>query len=100
LKSDLAGGVLPCNNFHANAIWWWISIMAHNIHSIFKKLCCAESWLRSRLKRIRFHIICISGRIVERGRQLYIRLNAGHPSYSMFQSIREVIWSLRSCRTE
>jgi hypothetical protein len=99
LKSDLAGGVLPCNNFHANSVWWLITVIAHNIHSIFKKLCCGDSWLTSRLKRIRFHIICIPGRVVERGCQLYIRLNAGHPSYTLLQSIREAIWHLRPCHS-
>jgi hypothetical protein len=99
LKTDLAGGVLPSNNFHANALWWWIAIMAYNIHSAFKSLCCGKSWLTSRLKRMRFHIICIPGRVVERGRQLFIRLDAGHPSYALFQLIREAICHLRPCRS-
>ena len=97
LKNDLAGGVLPCNNFHANAVWWWIAVLSHNIHSIFKLLCCGESWQRSRLKRVRFCIIAIAGRVIERGRQLYIRLTAGHPANNLFQSIRETISRLRPC---
>jgi hypothetical protein len=97
LKNDLAGGTLPCNHFHANAIWWWIAVLAHNVHSIFKTLCCGESWKRSRVKNMRFHILCIPGRVIERGRQLYIRLSAYHPSYSLFQSIREAICRLRPC---
>jgi hypothetical protein len=97
LKNDFAGGMLPCSNFHANATWWWIAVLAHNIHSVFKTLCCDKSWQTSRLKRMRFHILCIPGRVVERGRQLYIRLNAGHPAYSLFQSIREAICRLRPC---
>ena len=84
LKSDLAGGILPCNNFHANAIWWWVAVISHNIHSIFKLLCCDESWHRSRMKRIRFCVITIAGRVIERGRQLYIRLTEGHPATNCF----------------
>lgn len=97
LKNELAGGILPSNNFHANAAWWWISVISHNIHSMFKILCCDESWLSSRLKRIRFHILRIPGRVAERGRQLYIRLSAGHPSYGLLQSIRQAICRLRAC---
>ena len=97
LKNELAGGVLPSNNFHANAIWWWISVISHNIHSIFKRLCCDKSWESSQLKRIRFHIINIPGRVLERGRQLYIRLTSGHPSYLLYQHIREAIVGLRAC---
>lgn len=97
LKNDLAGGTLPCNHFHANAIWWWIAVLAHNVHSIFKTLCCDESWKTSRVKKMRFHILCIPGRVIERGRQLYIRLSAGHQAYRLFQSIREAICRLRPC---
>jgi len=97
LKNELSGGVLPCNHFHANANWWWLAVVTHNIHSIFKRLCCDESWQSSRLKRIRFHIINIPGRILERGRQVYIRLTAGHPSFDLFQSIRDSISRLRTC---
>jgi hypothetical protein len=97
LKNELAGGVLPCNHFHANANWWWIAVLAHNIHSSFKFLCCDESWLKYRLKRIRFSIIHIPGRVIERGRQIYIRLNARDPSYDILQSIRQAICRLRPC---
>jgi hypothetical protein len=97
LKNELSGGVLPCGNFHANAMWWWIAVLSHNIHSIFKLLCCDESWQRSRLKRVRFCIINIAGRVLERGRQLYIRLTSGHPANRLFESIRETICRLRAC---
>jgi hypothetical protein len=97
LKNELAGGILPCNLFHANAAWWWISVLAHNIHSMFKSLCCDEIWQNNRLKSIRFHILCIPGRVIERGRQLYLRLSAGHPAYGLLQSIRQAICRLRAC---
>lgn len=97
LKNELSGGVLPCSHFHANANWWWLAVISHNIHSIFKVLCCDASWHSSRLKRMRFYIINIPGRILERGRELYIRLSAGHVSYALFQMIRKAISRLRPC---
>ncbi len=97
VKNDLSGGTLPCNHFHANAIWWWISILSYNIHSAFKQLCCDASWACARLKRIRFHIICLPGRVLERGRQLSCRLSGGHPGYALFQSIRRAMARLRPC---
>ena len=97
LKNELSGGVLPCNHFHANANWWWLAVISHNIHSIFKRLCCDARWQSSRLKRIRFHIINIPGRILERGRQLSIRLTAGHPCLDLFHLIRGAISRLRAC---
>jgi hypothetical protein len=98
LKNELAGGTLPCNNFHANAVWWWIAVISHTIHSAFKQLCCDKDWISAQVKRIRFHIIRIPGRVVERGRQLYCRLSGGHPSFPLLQSIREAISRLRPYR--
>jgi hypothetical protein len=97
LKNELAGGTLPSNNFHANAVWWMLAVLSHNIHSAFKQLCCAEEWRQSRLKRIRFHVICLPGRVIERSRQLYCRLSRGHSSFSLLQSIRQAITRLRPC---
>jgi hypothetical protein len=97
IKNELAGGTLPCNHFHANAIWWWIAVISHNINSIFKHLCCDKSLHCSQVKQIRFRIICKAGRIVERGRQLLIRLNPGYGICELFHSIRLSISSLRSC---
>jgi hypothetical protein len=97
LKNDLAGGILPCNHYHANAAWWWIAVLAHNIHSAFKMLCCDESLQTSRLKWIRFHIINIPGLVLEHGRRLIVRLNAGESAYGLLSGIRQAISGLRPC---
>ena len=96
LKNDLAGGTLPCNHYHANANWWWIAVLAHNIHSAFKMLCCEESWQKSRLKRIRFHMINLAGVVVERSRSLFVRL-ADAGLYALLSGIRRAICRLRPC---
>ena len=97
LKNDLAGGTLPCEHFHANANWWWLAVIAHNMHSAFKALCCDKSFQKSRLKRIRFHIINIPGLVFERGRSLIVRLNSGESAYRLLSGIRRTICGLRPC---
>jgi hypothetical protein len=32
LKTDLAGGQLPSAQFGANAAWWALAVMAHNLN--------------------------------------------------------------------
>ena len=95
LKNDLAGGTLPCGHFHTNANWWWVAVIAHNVHSVFKLLCCDESWHKSRLKRIRFHIINIPGLVIEHGRSLIVRLNAGEPAFRLLSGIRRAVGHMR-----
>jgi hypothetical protein len=97
LKNDLAGGKMPSGNFNANATWWWLAVISHNIHSLFKRSCLSKEYLRSRLKKLRYNIINIAARVVERGRELYIRLAKEHPANEMFRLIREAICRLRLC---
>ncbi|MBW2109613.1 MAG: IS1380 family transposase [Deltaproteobacteria bacterium] len=88
LKNDLAGGKLPSGKFGANAAWWWISVMAANLNAIMKRLVLGGSWVNKRLKAIRFWLINIPGRVMERSRQLFIRITAGHPAFDLLLMIR------------
>jgi hypothetical protein len=88
LKEDLAGGKLPSQKFGANAGWWQIAVLAYNVHSAMKRLVLGESWLTRRLKAIRFELINLPGRVLERGRQLFVRLVGGHPSNEILLAAR------------
>jgi len=78
MKEDLAGGKLPSGLFGANAAWWQIMIMAFNVNSAMKRLVLGDSWVNRRLKAVRFWLIRLPGRVLERGRQLFVRLVGGH----------------------
>jgi len=84
MKEDLAGGRLPSSLFGANAAWWWITAIAHNLNVAMKNL----------VKAIRFAVINISGRIVEKSRELIIRIAQGHPSYDVILNARQKIMGL------
>lgn len=43
LKSDLAGGNLPSNKFGANAAWWSVAVLAHNLHALLERLAMPNS---------------------------------------------------------
>ena len=69
MKGDFAGGQLPSGDFGENAAWWWIMILAMNLNTIMKRLVLGGSWASRRMKAIRFSLINIPGRIVERSRE-------------------------------
>ena len=75
MKSDFAGGKLPCGEFGANAAWWQMMILALNLQSIMQELVLDESWKCRRMKAIRFGIINIAARVIYRSRQLQIVLS-------------------------
>lgn len=94
MKEDLAGGRLPSWLFGANAAWWWITVIAHNLNVAMKNLVLENEWVPKRMKAIRFALIAISGRIVERSRELIIRIAQGHPSFDVILNARQKIIGL------
>jgi hypothetical protein len=96
MKHDLAGGQLPSAHFGANAAWWQIMILAFNLNSLMKRLVLPESWRTKRLKALRFGLINQVGRILQRSRQLFIRLSQENPVYALLVGIRQRIQALRS----
>lgn len=94
MKGDFAGGKLPSGDFGENAAWWWIMILAMNLNTIMKRHVLGGSWASRRMKAIRFSFINIPGRIVERSRELIIRLSKGHPALELYLEARHRIMGM------
>jgi hypothetical protein len=88
MKGDLAGGKFPSGLFGANAAWWQIMVLAFNLNSAMKRLVLGGEWITRRLKAIRFWLINVPGRVIESGRELFVRLVGGHPSNDIFFEAR------------
>jgi hypothetical protein len=76
MKSDLAGGQMPSGLFGANAAWWAIMILAHNLNVAMKRLVLGPAWVAKRMKALRFALISLPGRVVHHARRLIVRLSA------------------------
>lgn len=96
MKNGYCGGQLPSAKFGANAAWWWIMIMALNLTSILKSLALDSSWSKLRIKRIRFSLIRVAGRVIKKGRETLIRLSKGHPAFKVLLEARFRIQALFS----
>jgi len=88
LKEDFAGGKMPSKEFGANAAWWQIAILAMNIASAMKRTVLGGVWANRRMKAIRFLLIGVPGRVVEKARQLYLRLSGDHPALDLIVQMR------------
>jgi hypothetical protein len=95
MKEDLAGGTLPSGDFGENAAWWWIMILAFNLNAAFKSLVLGGKWVWKRMKAMRFSLINIPARVIERSRQLSLRLNVEDPAYEWLVWIRAKISRLQ-----
>jgi hypothetical protein len=94
MKSDLAGGQLPSGLFGANAAWWALMILAHNLNTAMKRLVLGKDWATKRMKALRFRLIGLPGRVVSHARKLIIRLGAGAEVLGTIITARQTIRAL------
>ena len=95
MKDDLAGGKLPSGDFGENAAWWWIMILSLNLNGIMKKVVLGGSWVKKRMKAIRFSVINIPGRLINHARSFLLRLPKDHPSFNLLIKARMKIAKLQ-----
>jgi len=94
MKESFCGGQLPSGLFGANAAWWWIMVMALNLTAIMKRLVLSgisSKWKSCRMKRIRYWLINIPGRVILKGKELIIRLTRGHKAFELLVNVRKRI---------
>lgn len=94
MKEDLAGGKLPSQDFGENAAWWWMMVLALNLNAMMKKVVLGGEWVSKRMKALRFGIIHVAGRVLERSRSMVVRLSARHPAAEVLIGARRTIASL------
>ena len=74
IKNELAGGVLPCGRFGANAAWFRLAVITHNVLSALKRLALPPELIAARPKRLRFLIFHTPGKLVHHARRTVLRL--------------------------
>lgn len=74
LKNELSAGVLPCGRFGANAAWFRLAILTHNVLTALKRLALPVELLPARPKRPRFLFFHTAGRLVHHARRTILRL--------------------------
>jgi len=94
LKDDLAGGRMPSGLFGANAAWWAIAILAHNLNAVMKRLVLGADWATKRMKALRFALINLPGRVIRHARRLIIRVSATGDGLALLLAARRTIEAL------
>jgi hypothetical protein len=94
MKEDLAGGQLPSGDFGENAAWWWIMVLALNLNVAMKQLVLGPRWEQRRMKAIRWALIHLPGRVLNRSRQCILRLGKSSSAYRLLRGARQKILQL------
>ena len=69
-------------------------ILAMNFNTVMKCLVLWGFCASRRMKAIRFSFINIPGRIIERSRELIVRLVKGHPALELYLEARRRIMAM------
>jgi hypothetical protein len=96
VKNDLGGGRLPCGRFGANAAWWRINVLAHDLLQLMKVRALPDELASLRLKALRFRLFNVAGRVVQSGRETWLRLWSEHPAARIVVEARRALLSMAS----
>jgi hypothetical protein len=95
MKNDLGGGVLPCGRFAANAAWWRLNALAHNVLQLLKAHALPGEVATARPKRLRFHLLNLPGRLVHHARYWILKLYAAFPLAQAYVDARMKLAALQ-----
>jgi hypothetical protein len=94
MKNDLAGGTLPCGRFAANAAWWRINVLVHDVLSLLKATALPAGLASARPRTLRFVLLHLPGRVVRHARRWVLKLYAGFQYARAYVEARERIAEL------
>ncbi|GEM_PF-178613 len=98
LKNELAAGNLPTSRFGANAAWWRLNTIAHNLLVFLKLATLPEEMHAMRPKRLRFCLFDLAGIVIHHARRLVLHLSLSHPGAQILVDARQSL--LLFCQQE
>lgn len=73
-KDELGAGVLPSCKFGANAAWYRLVVVTHDVLVLMKRLTLADEFRDARPKRLRFRVFTMAAKVLVHARQLIARV--------------------------
>lgn len=93
VKNELAGGVLPCGRFGANAAWFRLALLTHNILQTLQR--AGPPQLRdARPKRLRFQLFSVPATVIRHARSTLAKLADQVRSFTIM-TLRSTLWRPR-----
>ena len=77
---------MPCGQFAANAAFFRIGVIAHNLFVLFKHSVLGGDWLRHRVATLRWRLFHLPGKVVRHAGTLVLKVAADF--IELFRDIR------------
>ena len=83
---------MPCGQFEANAAFFRIGVIAHNLFVLFKHSALGDDWQRHRVVTARWRLFHLPGKVVHHARILVLKVAAEF--VELFKNIRTKSYQL------
>lgn len=91
LKEGYALDHILSEDFLANAVFFQLQLLAHNLVELFKYAHLERSWWRLRIKQLRFRLINIAGVIARHARRTVLRLSIHYRYIEVFRRVFQLL---------
>ncbi len=86
LKLGFAMERMPCGELEANAVFFRIGALAHNLFVLFKHKALPEGWVKHQVQTLRWRLYQTAGKVVNHAGALILKVAADR--YSLFEEVR------------
>ena len=83
---------MPCGQFAANAAFFRIGVIAHNLFVLFKHSALGDGWQRHKITTVRWRLFHLPGKVVRHAGAWVLKISTG--AVEMFRSVREKSFKL------
>jgi hypothetical protein len=97
IKSGFGMDYAPCRQLRADATYFELGILSHNLTAAVKRLVLGGDWVTRTIASLRWQLIQIAGKVVRHGRRLILRVQERH--YDLLRSIRQNLAALSAVAT-
>lgn len=66
---------MPCGQFAANAVFFRIGAIAHNLFVLFKLITLDESWQRHQVQTVRWRLLHLAGKVIKSAGTWILKVN-------------------------
>jgi len=94
IKSQCGMDMMPSNEFKVNAAWFSLGCLTHNLLRFIQDNLLPEKWKRFEFKTLRFRLIRMAAIVIEKSRNVILRICKAHPAFSIYEQARERLQAL------
>ena len=77
---------MPCGEFEANAVFFRIGALAHNLFMLFKCKVLPEGWVKHQVQTLRWRLYQTAGKVVKHAGSLILKVPPD--MYALFEEVR------------